>query len=301
MSLRIEALQASALPSATRLLALACARDAAAAVAEEKLFADGALARRAEPLAAYQDDTLVAVACTSDRWLRLLAVHPDHRRRGIGSELLTRCEKQIAAHSQTARVMDQPGNYLSPGTDAQETESIAWLMRRDFKVCADNCNLLIALEGNPRVSPARLTALITECEAKGYSITRQPPERVEQDALTIENEFSAGWAFEMRRAASYGMGGVHIALHRASGALAAFAAHDGNNQGLGWFGPTGTLSAHRNNGLGAALLLACLLDTAHAGHSHSQIAWIGPREFYDKVAGIAGERHFHVLTKDLSP
>ena len=300
MNLHIGRLQPSALPAARQLLARACAYDDAGAVAEEKLFADGALERRAEPLAAYDENTLVAVACTSERWLRLLAVHPDHRGRGIGSELLTRCEKQIARHSQVARVMDQPGNYLSPGVDARDTESIAWLERRDYTICAANCNLLIALTNSSRVSQTRLAELVADCAARGYSILRQPRERVELDAQAIENAFSPGWAFEMRSAASYGAGGVHIAVHQTSGALAGFAAHDGNNQGLGWFGPTGTLPAHRKNGLGAALLLACLLDTAHAGHAHSQVAWIGPREFYDKVAGIAGERHFHVLTKDLS-
>lgn len=75
--------------------------------------------------------------------------------------------------------------------------------------------------------------------------------------------------------------------------------HDGNNAGRGWFGPTGTLPAHRGRGLGAALLLACLLDIQAAGHNYCQVAWIGPRAFYDKIAGIDNERHFTVLRKEL--
>ncbi len=82
------------------------------------------------------------------------------------------------------------------------------------------------------------------------------------------------------------------------GAYCAFAAHDGNNAGLGWFGPTGTWPAHRGNGLGEALLVACLVDVAVA-HEYCEVAWIGPRPFYDKVAGVAFDRRFVLLTKAL--
>jgi len=74
--------------------------------------------------------------------------------------------------------------------------------------------------------------------------------------------------------------------------------HDGNNRGLGWFGPTGTWPAHRGRRLGEALLMACLADVAEH-HARCEVAWIGPRAFYDKVAGIAGERRFVVLRRAL--
>ena len=88
--------------------------------------------------------------------------------------------------------------------------------------------------------------------------------------------------------------GVHVVLK--DGHYCAFAAHDGNNMGLGWFGPTGTWPAHRGQGLGEALLVACLVDVA-AEHERCEVAWIGPRPFYEKVAGIALDRHFVVLKK----
>ena len=98
----------------------------------------------------------------------------------------------------------------------------------------------------------------------------------------------------MHETPSWTVPGVHVGLK--DGQYCAFAAHDGNNSGLGWFGPTGTWPAHRGHGLGEALLLACLVDVA-AEHERCEVAWIGPRPFYDKVAGIALDRHFVVLTK----
>ena len=36
-----------------------------------------------------------------------------------------------------------------------------------------------------------------------------------------------------------------------------------------------------------------------ADHQHCEVAWIGPRPFYEKVAGIAAERRFVVMTRSL--
>jgi hypothetical protein len=47
-------------------------------------------------------------------------------------------------------------------------------------------------------------------------------------------------------------------------------------------------------------LCACLVDVARMGLATCEIAWIGPREFYERAAGVCGERRFAVLRKDLS-
>ena len=50
--------------------------------------------------------------------------------------------------------------------------------------------------------------------------------------------------------------------------------------------------------LGEALLLACLVDVA-VHHARCEVASIGPRPFYDKVAGVAADRRFVLLTRAL--
>jgi hypothetical protein len=114
----------------------------------------------------------------------------------------------------------------------------------------------------------------------------------------VAAEFGGAWPFEVERALGHAPCGVHVAIDT-GGSYCAFAAHDGNNRGLGWFGPTGTWPAHRGKGLGEALLLACLVDIA-AEHARCEVAWIGPRSFYEKAAGIADERRFVALAKPLS-
>jgi hypothetical protein len=194
------------------------------------------------------------------------------------------------------RTLDQPGNYLAPGLDERNVETIGWLERRGWRIAGEpRVNVLIDVRGNTRVSAARADELAIRTRNRGYEIRRaRPDETGLLDAVAAE--FGGAWPFELARALGHVPVGVHVALR--DGAYCGFAAHDGNNRGLGWFGPTGTWPAHRGNGLGEALLMACLVDVG-AEHDRCEVAWIGPRPFYDKVAGIAADRRFVVLAREL--
>jgi GNAT superfamily N-acetyltransferase len=293
---RVGPLDRSALPEATAVLAEACAFDRAAEVADEKLFGAGP---RGAPrtLGAWDGDALVGAAAVADNRIRVLAVTPGARRRGAGGALLAACEAAARDAGQTAlRTLDQPGNYLAPGIDERNAETLAWLERRGWRRLAEpRINLLIDVRDNPRVSAARAAELAAAAAARGYQVRRaRGDERSLLDAVAAE--FGGAWPFELARALGHDPPGVHVATF--DGAYCAFAAHDGNNRGLGWFGPAGTWPLHRGRGLGEAMLLACLVDVAHR-HARCEVAWIGPRPFYDKIARIAADRRFVVLTRAL--
>jgi len=295
--MRVAPLERSQLAAAELVLADACALDRATEVAEEKLFESGP-ASVPLPFAAFSErNELVGVAAVAGRWLRVLAVVPGARGRGAGSALLRACEDAARGAGETRlRTLDEPGNYLAPGIDIRNTHAIAWLERRGYQRAGEpRTNVLVPVRNNPRVTPARAAELAAACAAKGYEVRRALPD---EPALlaAVASEFGGAWPFELARALGHAPPGVHVALK--DGTYCAFAAHDGNNRGLGWFGPTGTWPAHRGNGLGEALLVACLVDVA-AEHSHCEVAWIGPRPFYEKVAGISSDRQFAVLQRAL--
>jgi mycothiol synthase len=293
--MRIAPLERSQLVEAELVLADACAFDRASEIAEEKLFEPGPTAP-AIPFGAWVDNELVGVAAVSSKWLRLLAVVPHARRRGAGAALLAACETHARTAGETRmRILDQPGNYLAPGVDERNTYAIAWLEKRGYQRGDTRENVLLAVRDNPRVTAARATELIAAAATKGYEVRRA---RADETALleAVRGEFGGAWPFELERALGHDPVGVHVALH--DGAYCAFAAHDGNNRGLGWFGPTGTWPAHRGKGLGEAVLLACLVDVG-VEHPFCEVAWIGPRPFYDKAAGIASDRTFIALARDL--
>ena len=304
MTIALRALESADLSLARELLAAACPATGAAEVAAEKLFGPapdpGGAPLKSEVYGAFDPTGMAGLVVASAQWVRLLAVRPDARGQGIGTVLLAAAESAISATGATgARTLDQPGNYLAPGISADDPDTVGWLDRRGYRVVASNCNLLVDVAGNPRVTAARSAALDRALAAAGSRVRRAAAADRAHLSTAIAAAFSPAWAFEVDRALEHRPAGVHLALD-AGGALAGFAAHDGNNQGLGWFGPAGTLPEHRRRGLGEALLLRCLLDVAAAGHARCTIAWIGPREFYQRSAGIVDEHHFVVLRKDLA-
>lgn len=284
------------LSAASALLAEACAFDRAGVVADEKLFGPGP-SGSVQAFGAWEGDQLAGVAAIATNRIRVLAVSPARRGAGIGSALLAACEAaaRTTGHT-TLRTLDQAGNYLAPGIDERNTATIAWLEKRGYAKAGEaRSNVLIDVRGNPRVTAHRVVALTAAVGAHGYEVRRA---RAEETALldAVAAEFGGAWPFELAKSFAHTPVGVHVALK--DGAYCAFAAHDGNNRGLGWFGPTGTWPAHRGQGLGEVLLVACLVDVAE-DHAQCEVAWIGPRPFYDKVAGVAADRRFWLLTKTL--
>lgn len=315
--MNVAPLPRSRLAEAELVLADACAFDRATEVADEKLFGPGPTSA-AQAFGAWHGDELIGVAAVAARWLRVIAVVPRARRAGAGSALLAACESAARSEGMpTLSALDQPGNYLAPGIDERNHDAIAWLAKRGWQRRGEpRTNLLIDLRGNPRVSAARAAGLAERAASRGYEIRRARPEERAALCAAVAAEFGGAWHYEVERALAYEPAGVHVAVERTPtrdpsrvhvatrtadpvATYCAFAAHDGNNRGLGWFGPTGTWPTHRGKGLGEALLMACLVDIA-TERSQCEVAWIGPRAFYDKVAGIAGERRFVPMIKQLS-
>jgi mycothiol synthase len=282
-------------------------------VATEKIFGPGpgASVRSSTPnmnavpsvvqsTGAFVDNVLVGVAAIDGNRIRLLAVDRNHRRSGVGAALLAYCENQArqAGHPRIW-ALGQAGNYLAPGIDSRDQATVAWLRKRGWSDVSDiRTNLLVSVRDNPLVTAERVATLTAEAAVRGYVIRRARADESELVAA-IASEFGGAWPFEVERALQWRSGGlvagVHVAVRR--GEYCAFAAHDGNNAGLGWFGPAGTWPAHRGQRLGEAVLIACLLDVAQ-DHDVCEIAWIGPEPFYQKSCGIVGRRSFVPMKRE---
>jgi GNAT superfamily N-acetyltransferase len=288
--MRLDPLAESDLAAATALCERALPLDRIGTVAAEKLFGSNG-ARTGLALGVWDGDELVGLLATAGRWVKLLAVAPGVRRRGVGSALL---EAARARSRKPLRIFDHPGNYLSPGLDVRYAEGRAFLAQRGFQIVAEVENLRAPLDGkNPLVTEARARELAARAASAGYLLRRAEP--ADRDALLdfVAHQFAAVWANETARALDGPRRAVHLALDPQSGAPIAFAAADGNNQGLGWFGPAGTAPEHRGRGLGEALLIACLNDVRGLPEA-GVIAWIGPKAFYERACGAKGDRRFVV-------
>jgi GNAT superfamily N-acetyltransferase len=97
----------------------------------------------------------------------------------------------------------------------------------------------------------------------------------------VRTNFSEAWASEVDVSFSRAPVSCFIAIDK--GKIAGFACHDATCPNF--FGPTGVEPSARKNGIGAALLFACLEDMRQAGYGYAIIGGVGPAEFYVKTVG----------------
>jgi GNAT superfamily N-acetyltransferase len=230
-----------------------------AAVAEEKCFGRGIAG---EPVVRVIGD-IDAAAVTCGKFLRLLVVDREHRGKGLGTALLGHAQ-MIAA---------EPGNYFTPGIVTTDLDTIAFLKKRGYVEGATTTNLEVSL----RVDSAPEAAAATLADA----------ERV---LAFIEREFGRIWRFEASHAFDVDPPTLFFAEH--DGEIAGFAAHDVNNRGLGWFGPTGVKKSLRGLGIGRRLLLASLADLQRLGYSKAVIPWTDAIDFYRRSCGAEPAHRF---------
>lgn len=283
--MQIRSLDRAWLAEATALLVAGYRFDRLATVAEEKLFGDDG-ARRSYRLGAFEGERLIGVLGGAGRWVKVLAVASDRRRAGIGSALLA-----AAAHEAGAplRIADHPGNYLSPGVDLRDDVAAAFLQARGFRRVGEVENIRAPIADNPLLSAERLAELRANAAAAGYECRRATVDDLPALSELLRVAFAPVWAFEAERALRGPCAALHVAVHNNS--FVGFAAADGNNRGLGWFGPAGTLPEHRGKKLGETLLVACLRDVAALPEA-GVIAWIGPKPFYQRAVGAVDDRRF---------
>lgn len=236
-------------------------------VAEEKCF--GAGVNGDSDVRVFGDVAGVSVTCGKS--LRILAVDRDQRRRGIGSALLADAE------SRGARIVAaEAGNYFIPGVVASDTTT-GFFIKRGYQEIARTQNL------------------IADVRSGQQEAIRATPATRDRVLNFIEKEFGRIWRFEASRAFENDPPTIFYA--EVDGEIAGFAAHEANNRGLGFFGPTGVAKKHRGRGLGAQLLHASLIDLHRLGYPRAIIPWTDAIDFYRKACGATVADHFVTLAR----
>ncbi len=101
-------------------------------------------------------------------------------------------------------------------------------------------------------------------------------------AFVLKN-FESGWADEI--AVGYARRPVSIYIATRNGRVIGFGAYECTQRSF--FGPTGVAEDERGQGIGEALLVACLWGLREMGYVYGIIGGAGPTAFYERTVGAA--------------
>ena len=123
-------------------------------------------------------------------------------------------------------------------------------------------------------------------EQKKSAVTIRKPIGPEKHILVnwVSDHFGADWAGETDTAISNTPRTCFMAVKEAT--LIGFACYDAT--ALGFFGPIGVEESHRKQGIGKALMTACLLDMKLKGYGYAIVGAVEDTEYYKKTVGALG-------------
>ncbi|MEU7586055.1 GNAT family N-acetyltransferase [Micromonospora sp. NPDC049230] len=227
----------------------------------------------------------------------LVAVLPEHRRRGVGRALLRQAERVLAEHGVTEVLLaGNPPYYAWPGVDVRYTPAVCAALALGYQQdrTAWNMTADLSYDGSPALRPTETA----ERRLADQGVTVRRAESTDLPALTAFARSTFGGTWDGELAGSVGRDGAGCHLAERDGEVLGFAAYGSSRPS--WFGPTGTAPAAEGLGIGGVLLRRCLADQRAAGLTRAEIGWVGPVPFYSRSAGARIERVFFLYRRTLS-
>ncbi|MBE3583868.1 MAG: GNAT family N-acetyltransferase [Limnochordaceae bacterium] len=233
-------------------------------------------------------------------YIKVIGVHPQWRRQGIGSQLLERVARELQTRGvREVRVGGSAPCYLWAGVDVRYTEAFCLFQKMGYSRYSDAINMTVDLATAPLDTDEDEVRL----RQHGIETSRLRPEEMEEVGAWIEQRFGPNWRWEVAATLRNQPVGCFLARQvdhtQARGPVVGFAAYGGNRRN--WFGPMGTEPDQRHLGIGRTLLRLCLRDLREAGYTQAQISWTGPVAFYARAVNARMERSFWLMRKELAP
>ena len=152
-------------------------------------------------------------------------------------------------------------------------------------------DMLVKLYALPEVTP-----VLTILRQKGVSIRRPHPSEKHILAEWVRQQFKESCAVGCEVALGNKPVSCFIAIKKSQTHVASdnpydlpdeillgFACYDADSKGM--FGAMGVREEYRRQGIGTALLLACLHDMKEQGYAYAVIGWVASVDFYARAAG----------------
>jgi ribosomal protein S18 acetylase RimI-like enzyme len=240
-------------------------------------------------------------------WVSLLAVHPAHQRRGVGSALLACAEQYLRARRRTVITLGGDPNHFLPGVPA-DRGTLAFFRAAGYVFAADAYDLRRALS-----RPATPAAAPSLPIPRGVTIRALQPADAPRLLTFLDEVFPGRWRYTVGRVLQQGgsIGDIMgvVAGKRVVGFAHLYHPHSrwigpsvawtwGLGRGTGGIGPMGLAPSFRGRGLGLALLDRSVRHLAELGVREIIVDWTELRDFYGRL-GFSVWRHYRQGEKRL--
>ncbi|MEV5962013.1 GNAT family N-acetyltransferase [Kribbella sp. NPDC051952] len=253
--------------------------------------------------AAYAVRRLIAVDSDdlepASGWIPFFFVHPAHRGRGLGRELLTAAMDWLRSCGRSEVFFSSyTPNYFLPGLDTDRYPAAARLLpdlgfQRQYDAVAMDRSL-VGYE-----IPAEVRDRIQALTAEGYTFGTPTGDELTSLITIAGDDFNPDWARAIREAVVAGMPVDRIVVARDPGrGILGWAMHGTYEGVIDRFGPFGVLPASRGTGLGKVLLHLTLERMVALGAHSAWFLWTGEQsaagQLYLKT-GFSITRTFTIL------
>lgn len=230
-------------------------------------------------------------------FVKLVVVHPDARRHGLGHALMEAAEQWAWAEGATElHLSGSAPFYLWPGVDATATEMACLAESRGYRLTGSDINMALPTSfRGPAPDGVTIRRVMDDVDIVLLDrlLHAQWPEWIPETHRAIEQ----GCCLAAFVPDPDGDGPLRTAdpgPDDVAERVIGFACHSVNR--AGWLGPMGTDPDRRTGGIGNALLGQVCRDLMIAEFSHTEISWVGPIRFYAK-AGATVSRVFRQYRK----
>jgi GNAT superfamily N-acetyltransferase len=239
-------------------------------------------------------------------YIMALAVHPDHRHRGTGSQLLQWAERRLISRGATVLCPTGPPGHLLPGPPAHEPALQFWL-HRGYSLKA------IVHDVRADLSSWRPPAPPAPVAAGNYTLRQGRPGEEGRIVAFLKASFPGRWRYYLSDAFARGYSPADVTLlcergGQIKGFLCTYHEHSGFLGGgallhrllrpgcWGGIGPLGVSADVRGQRLGLALLAAGVSYLHSRGVRDCSIDWTDLLDFYGRL-GFTTWQSYYILEK----